>query len=119
MASGGDLKTVRAKLAVLQRRLRHLENAAPTTGIIQTLAPAPYEILKPIQVLIKADGDEFVACFVDANIATGGSTLEEAVENLKDILVSTMEVLESHRPEQLGPGPAKQLAVLREFIRKR
>ena len=96
-----------------------LEISKPFIVPVQTLAPAPYELLKPIQVLVMADGDEFVASFVDANIASGGATIEEAVENFKDILISTLEVLEAHRPEQLGPAPTKQLAVLREFIRKR
>lgn len=118
-AIGGELSAIRAELALLRQRVSRVEGAAPSMALIQTLAPSPYEILKPIQVLVRADGEEYTASFVDANIASGGATMEEAVENLKDLLTSMLDMLDEHTQEQLGIGPTRQLAILREFIQRR
>ena len=46
-----------------------------------------------------------------------GLGAQEAVDNLKAVIVDTFEQFELHE-SVLGPGPARQLAVLREFIKK-
>ena len=84
---------------------------------ISTFAPEPYEVLRPIPVLIRPDGDELVASFVEANINASGETQQEAFESLKSLLLDIFDSLRALPAERLGPEPARRLAVLRDFIR--
>jgi len=100
----------------LERRVAELERSAPVCVPIETLAPEPYEVLKPFHAVVQARGEEYVASFFDANLNASGATQEEAVFNLKDVIVAVFETLMEHDPAGLGPGPARQLEVLKEFI---
>jgi len=84
---------------------------------IETLTPEPYIVRRPFHVVVRPSDGEFIATFFDANLGMSGDTAEEAVQNLKAIIVDTFEQFEQHEAV-LGPEPARQLAVLREFIRK-
>jgi hypothetical protein len=68
-------------------------------------------------VVVRPSDGEYEATFFDANIGIIGDTEEEAVRNLKLLIVDTFEMLESNEAS-LGPEPARQLAVLREFLRR-
>ena len=83
---------------------------------IATLAPEPYELFRAIPVVVQPAGGEFIATFFDANISTAGDTQEEAVANLRSLLLDMFEYLESEPPEALGPEPTRQLGVLRAFL---
>ena len=83
---------------------------------IATLAPEPYELVRAIPVVVQPAGGEFIAAFFDANISTAGDTQEEAVANLRSLLLDMFEYLESEPPEALGPEPTRQLGVLRAFL---
>lgn len=108
------LKRIRA----LEKKIAGLRRL-PFVVPITTLAPEPYEILQEIKAVVEPADDEFIATFFDANISAGGSNQAEAVANLKDLLISRLEYLGEQPAEKLGPGPTKQIAVLREFIRRR
>lgn len=84
---------------------------------IQSFAPEPYELRRDLHVLVRPDGDSFVASFVDANVSASGDTPEDAVANLKDLIVLLLVRLSQEPPNKLGKGPARQLAVLKEFLR--
>jgi predicted RNase H-like HicB family nuclease len=84
---------------------------------IQTFEPEPYSLLKPMSVLIEDSEDGYLASFFDANIGTSGETEQEAFENLKSLVLDMFDSLNREAPERLGPEPARQLAVLRSFIR--
>jgi len=56
--------------------------------------------------------------FFDANIASGGDTEEEVVDNLRTLIIDTFDLLESVEPEKLGREPYRQLQLLRSLIRK-
>jgi len=103
---------------LLDARCEALEVARPTVVPIQTLAPFPYRLVKPFEVLVTFHGDHYVASFVDANIGASGDTDVEAVLNLKDMLVSAFEMLAELNDDELGPGPCMQKHVLEEFIRR-
>ena len=100
----------------LRQALTRLSGAivAPIT----TFAPEPYQVLKDIPVVIQPAGDEFIATFFDANISTGGESQEEAVSNLRSLILDTFEYLESEPPAALGPEPARQLGVLLTFVKR-
>jgi hypothetical protein len=85
---------------------------------IVTLAPEPYRLLHEILALVQAVDDGFTATFFDANISTSGDTQEEAVSNLRSLILDTFEYLESEPIEALGPEPARQFGVLRAFVER-
>ena len=103
----------------LRERVSDLEQTAPVTVPIETLAPEPYEVLKPFHAVIHAQDDEYLASFFDANVNASGATHEEALFNLKDTIVAVFKLLSEHDPSRLGRGPARQLQVLKEFLRKK
>jgi hypothetical protein len=87
---------------------------------ITTLEPEPYELLREIKLVIqKVEEDEYTATFFDANLGTAGCNPPEAIDNLKDLLISRFDYLAGQPAEKLGQGPTKQLRILRAFIRAR
>ena len=85
---------------------------------ITTLAPEPYEILRDIPAVVEPAGDGFVATFFDGNISTSGDTEVEAVSNLRSLILDIFEYLDGEPADSLGPEPARQLAVLRVFLKR-
>ena len=102
----------------LERRVAELERSAAVCVPIETFAPEPYEVVKPFHAVLQAQGEEYVATFFDANLSASGATQEEAVFNLKDVIAAVFDTLMAHDPAGLGPEPARQLQVLKEFIRR-
>lgn len=94
-------------------------SAAPLIVPITTFAPEPYKARKNIMAVIESDVEGFTAGFFDANIYASGDTEEEALRNLKDLMLDIFDSLSAKSSKQLGPHPKRQLAVLREFIAKR
>jgi hypothetical protein len=83
-----------------------------------SLPGSSLRLSKPILVTIEALGDDnFVARMEDANINASGDTQGEALENLIDIIEAKYELLSSMSQGVLGPGPARQLGILRGYIR--
>ena len=66
--------------------------------------------------MLQASEGGFIATFFDANISTSGDTEEEAVSNLRSLILDTFEHLESVPREELGPEPRRQLEVLKVFL---
>lgn len=90
--------------------------AAPLRVPITTLAPEPYRLRQEIVAVVEQVEDSFVATHFDANLSASGDTREEAIQNLKTLLVEIFEDLSSEEPERLGKEPSRQLAVLRELL---
>lgn len=86
---------------------------------ITSLAPEALRLQQPIFVVVQPDGDQFSATFFDANINASGDTQTEAVENLKEILISSFRRFTELGESRLGPGPRQQLAVLKSIIKIR
>lgn len=96
--------------------------AIPTTGLwvpITSFAPEPYEVIRHIPAVVQVCEGGFTAGFFDANIHASGDTEEEALCNLKSLILDVFESLQTESAANLGPEPARQLAVLREFIAAR
>lgn len=109
------------QVAELSDRLQQVEEAlgkaSGNVAVIQTFAPEPYTLLRPISVTIVNSGSEgLIASFPDANISTEGDNEQEAFENLKSLILDTFDSLDREAFENLGPEPRRQLAVLRSFI---
>ena len=107
----GQLRSLAAKIEDLPKQLR-----VPITS----LAPEAFELLKPIEVVIQCvDEEDYVASFFDANVNASGCNPNNAFANLVETIVSRFDTLDKLPPEKLGKGPKRQIAVLREFIRRR
>jgi hypothetical protein len=105
-----SFEVFRNELAAINSRLARLEEMAPLRVPIQSLAPEPYDILKPIEAVVQFVDGECVASFFDANLSTGGDTQAEAIFNLKALIVGTFEILVETKDSDLGPGPRQQKA---------
>ena len=75
--------------------------------------------MKPIPVVVRENIDgSFTASFFDANIEASGENEEEAIWNVKSLILDIFEQLREEPPSKLGPRVAAQLAVLETFIEK-
>lgn len=113
-----QLPELESELQQLKQRVAAIEDAGTLCVRVQTLAPEPYDLIRPIEVVVRPVEGAFVASFFDANVSATGDTPEEAVANAKDMIVATFEALSEHKEDQLGTGLAEQRAVLRQFIRR-
>lgn len=113
-----------ARLASLEERLATLEEkvaqlgAMPTcsTLYLSSFAPEPYAVKRPLPITVQETGDGFIASFADANINSSGDTQQEAFANVRELILDVFDRFSILPAEKLGPGPARQIAVLREFI---
>jgi hypothetical protein len=85
---------------------------------VATLEPEPFDLLRNIPVVVQPTADGYLATFFDANIGITGDTMEEAVANLRVLLVDVFGDLEREEA-RLGPQLVRQLAVLRGFMKRR
>jgi hypothetical protein len=113
-----SLQTVNEQLASLREELRELRGAKVFGLEITTLAPEPFEILRPIPVTIEGVGDNFTATYFEGNVSASGDTESDAIVNFKDSLISKYEILESTPENILGPLPQRQWQILRTLIRR-
>jgi hypothetical protein len=111
------LVALNARVKCLESALDDVRNRAAVVVPIQSIAPEPFELLQPIQAVVQQSGEDHIASFLDANMNASGETQEEALANLKDVIIGSFEALEAIA-DRLGPGPKSQLAVLREFLKK-
>jgi hypothetical protein len=103
----------------LQVRIYKLENSRPEIVAINTFAPELYELLKPILVSVHAVEEEFEAGWFDANIHAMGENEEEAVSNLKSLILDYFDSFSKEPVEKLGIEPKRQLAVIKTFIQRK
>jgi hypothetical protein len=80
--------------------------------------PSPYRVLRPIPASLEKSDAGVIASFTVANINASGDDSNEAISNLKDLIVYLFAMLSALPPEQLGIGPKRQLATLQSFVAK-
>jgi hypothetical protein len=112
------MEAVESRLLELEEKVNALARAETVTVAITSFCPEPFVLRKEIKAVIEESDGEYIASFYDANVSAGGCNQAEAYENLKDVLLSRFDYLDRLPPEKLGPGPSRQLAVLREFIQR-
>ena len=94
----------------------NLEGTIVTREKIYSLPGEPYRLLKPIPVKKERVGDnEILASFEEANIAISGESEEEAFQDLVGHILDVFEALRAEET-RLGPGPARQMRVLNEYL---
>ena len=85
------------------------------TVILDFLPGIADRLVKPITAKISYRDGEFLAEFSEAEMVTSGNTSAEAIEWLRDTIVSLYEHYNNERAA-LGPLPRRQLAVLEAYI---
>lgn len=111
------LESIERELMLVNKRVADLEQAKPTIVLIDTMAPEPLDMIKPFHVNVEAVEDEYQASFLDANLSALGDSKSEAIWNLKDRIAATFKSLCRIGEDKLGMGPARQLGILKTFIR--
>jgi hypothetical protein len=106
------------EIAVIRERCETL-STQPYVVTVTTFAPEPYDLDRPISIVVRDHGDCFTASFVEANINASGETEHEALEMVKDTILSAFVWLTSIADKKLGPGPLKQKHVLNTLIREK
>lgn len=111
------------QIAALEREVREvkarLERDERSIVVpISTFAPEPWDVAGPIHAVVQPAGEGYTATFFDANIAASGDTQQDAIDNLKEMVLLTLEDLEEEPEERLGIEAARQLAVLRKLIKR-
>jgi len=84
---------------------------------ISTFAPEPFEIIRDFSVVVQPEEDCFVATLFDANISSSGETREEAVSNVKDLILMIFRGFEDD--DELGPAMIRQKHALLSLIRRK
>ena len=83
---------------------------------ISALPDAPYTLLRPIPVRLEPGEDGgWVARFEEANIGMSGGDPEDARQMLAEDIVETFALFLAEEAT-LGPGPQRQLAVLKQYL---
>jgi hypothetical protein len=103
----------------LKEKVQAISQATSVIVPVASLAPEPFDLLKEVKVVVQPSGDEYLASFFDANVNASGCTQNEAVNNLKDVMIGLFKYLDSQPTARLGRRLVKQLEVLRTFIRRR
>jgi predicted RNase H-like HicB family nuclease len=110
------LDGIERELRQAMSRLRRMELSRPLIVPIESFAPEPYELVKSFHIVLESSDNEFIATFFDANVSASGETEMDAIANLKDMILAVFDALQLEK--DLGPGPTKQLSVLKQFIKK-
>jgi predicted RNase H-like HicB family nuclease len=86
---------------------------------ISTFAPEPFEVIRNFSVVVRPEEESFVATLFDANISSSGETQEEAVENVKDLILMIFQGFEHEDDRELGPAMIRQKHALMSLIRRK
>jgi hypothetical protein len=92
---------------------------------INTFAPLPFEPTKQILVVVEPILDdsgnacEYVATFPDGVVSISGDTVEQALQFLKEQMVTQYEFLENLPRDRLGRIPRQQLAALKDVMKRK
>ncbi len=114
-----------SRMDQLERRIAELEDLPePIIVPINTFAPEPFEPIRTFFVVVEPvvgeqdEDHEYIATFVDAEIAASGDTVGDAVLCLKDQLLAKFDMLEQMPQTRLGSRLKRQLVVLQSVIRR-
>lgn len=88
------------------------------TTVLYSLADKDFVLRKPLYVDLDFDAyDEVTALFEPAGIAMSGSSVQDALQGLKDEFVDTYNLYKNE--PNLGPEPERRLRVLEQYIEQR
>jgi len=111
------INSLTEKVNTLMAEMETLRNTKTYAVPLSTLAPEPFEMMKPIFVTIHGEGENFTASFTEANISASGETAADAIANFKESLASRFEILQSKPATELGTVPARQWGILQSVVK--
>ncbi len=88
----------------------------PYSLFIQSLGDARVTSKKPFPVCVTPSGEEFIVSWLEANIGTGGATVEQAVSRLQSLICEVFLDIVDQTDETLGRSARKQKQVLTETL---
>lgn len=98
-------------------KLNALDNITNTS--IRNFPGEPYALRRPITIEIEQIAeDDYLASFEEANIASSGTTFQEAYQNLAIEILNIFEKFTAEH-KNLGPEPNRQLKILRRYLVRR
>jgi len=112
-----EINSVSQQLAELKQEILRLQSLRAYVVPLTTLS-SEFHLTQPIPVTIEGCDENFIATFAEANISASGETEGDAIANFKDSLVSSYQLLEAMRSDNLGPLPARQWKVLQNVVRR-
>lgn len=115
----GELTRLRQMLCEINERIDHLTLNQGVCVPIHSFAPEPFELAGPIDILISAEDDGYLASFLDGNLHAYGETKEEALSNMKATIVETYKRLRELPDDRLGRSMVEQKQVLSYLLRER
>jgi|GEM_PF-1771625 len=113
-----EILEIKESLAELGRKASQAEKLLktarpPVSAVIYTL-PEGYRLRHPLTVLIQPDGREFVASLPDIPLDATGRTRDEAANQLRKLIATTVARLEAQ--ERLTEGERGQLDALLALV---
>ena len=106
----------REEIAQLRKRVEVLERTDVLRVPLETLPTDEFQLSKKIEMSIRPTDSGYIASAFDIGIAAAGENIQEAIDNLKDMIVATYELLRSHSENELGPKMLRQWLVLRHLV---
>ena len=89
---------VTADLQSAYEALRHNQGAVALR--VQTLLPNTFRFKRPLDLLVEFEGSGFVAHLIEVKLSARGGTRQEAVTNLRALIVETYCDLKGTEPER-------------------
>lgn len=116
--ANGRLEKIERAILDLREHCKQLKSGQSITVPITSFTPEPFEVCREILAVVQPDGDSsYIATFFDANINASGDTQADAIENLKDMLITTFRSLVAEK--RLGKGATRRLEILKTVMRKK
>lgn len=112
------LRSLSRELLNLREEVRQLQESRTFVVPLATLSPMPLEMVHQIPVTVQGSGEEFTATFTEANVSASGETEADAIAAFKESLLESFRILETMKPEELGPLPTRQWQVLQSVVRR-
>ena len=114
-STGEELAKTGAKLRRIQKELKG--NPPLRTFYINSLPGPDFDLLRPIAVLVDSSKRPSRAFLDDSGLSAEGVAAQEAVINLREVLIRTFVRMENQNPSEREDGA--QFALLSTLIRRR
>jgi hypothetical protein len=108
-------------LEQLTKRIDILESCTASASCIivpvQNFDPEEYVAEQPIYFVVRPDDGAYLASYFDARVHAAGDTQDDAVGNLKSLILDLRDSLCEISDEELGPIPLMQKRLLCRAIK--
>ena len=112
-----DVSDLKKSINQILNIIEHTK-AIPFASPIVTFAPELFKLSTPLNVVLTQVENGYIASFPEANLGSSGETMHEAIENLKDLILTVYREFESMDDDSLGPAILKQKTILFNLIQR-